>query len=209
MTAYCNPGDKPKVYVQFNGQSQQIYEPNVSPIDVSSEDFNVDGTNYSETGYGLTFYSPNNGVGISVIARNYQLRNVSEHNSTIDIQLCGQDAMKAGYADCDPSTLTSDNSLHCPDIKKNTLKTKIHIKKSGETVDIFTVTGDHPGTYKVACGNCPDGYCECPSQGYPGYCCLDCDAVARQLHSITQKLKAKNDDRYLQQPSGGNIGTTV
>ena len=191
--SYCNLGEKPKVYVEFNGQNKQTYEPNASPIDVSTEDYYSDSTNYSDTGYKITFFSPNNGTHLSAIARDFRIVDHGGNVFSIDIQLCGKDSFTVGYAEIAPSTLAIDTSITCGDSKPRTKKTKIHIKKAGEATDIFTVVGDYPGTFQVACNaRCPDGFCECPSPGYPGYCCLDCASTASNIRTITNELRAKN-----------------
>ncbi|MEH1906649.1 hypothetical protein [Nostoc sp.] len=48
-------------------------------------------------------------------------------------------------------------------------------------------------SYKVSCGDdCPEGFCKCHSDSYPGYCCLDCLATAASIRSITNELRSKN-----------------
>ncbi|MCC5626855.1 hypothetical protein LC613_01070 [Nostoc sphaeroides CHAB 2801] len=47
--------------------------------------------------------------------------------------------------------------------------------------------------YQVACDErCPEGFCECPSSTYPGYCCLDCAFAAASIRAITNELRGKN-----------------
>ena len=59
---------------------------------------------------------------------------------------------------------------------------------------IFKDVGKAPITYKVDCirERCPEGYCECKIDNYPGYCCLDCAATAASIRAITNDLKGKN-----------------
>lgn len=46
-----------------------------------------------------------------------------------------------------------------------------------------------PGDYQVGCGDdCPPGTCKCPTDSYPGYCCLDCKAVAARLNNMSERL---------------------
>ena len=51
-----------------------------------------------------------------------------------------------------------------------------------------------PITYKVDCirVRCPEGYCECKSDDYPGYCCLNCADTTAKLHELTQQVKGIN-----------------
>lgn len=51
---------------------------------------------------------------------------------------------------------------------------------SGGTV--YTKTDECPINYKVRCGdNCAEGEIRCQSNQYPGYCCIDCGDLARNL----------------------------
>jgi hypothetical protein len=60
----------------------------------------------------------------------------------------------------------------------------------------FVKQGECPIKYTVACDDgCPEGFCKCSSPEYPGYCCLDCNATANEIRSITQSLKAHNNGR--------------
>lgn len=43
---------------------------------------------------------------------------------------------------------------------------------------------------KIGCDDgCPPGYLKCESDDYPGYCCIDCEGVARQLNNIREQLR--------------------
>lgn len=64
------------------------------------------------------------------------------------------------------------------------------------TLTIIDTTGkiyekqfDKPPIYKVACDDeCPLGHLRCPSNKYPGYCCIPCAAIADQINSIRARL---------------------
>ncbi|MGF1934542.1 MAG: hypothetical protein RM347_009080 [Nostoc sp. ChiQUE02] len=59
---------------------------------------------------------------------------------------------------------------------------------------IFKDSGECPLTFEVKCikEHCPEGFCECKSDGYPGYCCNDCNNTLRQLHAITNQMRSLN-----------------
>lgn len=72
-----------------------------------------------------------------------------------------------------------------------TAKHRIHITGTG--VDFYDYVAGDDGNYKVSCGDgCPEGFCKCPSPEYPGYCCLDCSAIAGSIHAITNELRGRN-----------------
>ena len=177
MTLYCKLGDKPKVYFSFKNSPEQIYESEISPIEVSVENFSIFGENYSPTGYQVSFYSPNNGIDLSRIVRAYTITDSGSGNAmtnrySFDEIRCDGTSFK-GVANIDPSTLRIDTNFTCPTISHNTLKSRLHIKKPSELIDIFTAEGDYPCTFNVACVDCPDGYCKIDCETYPGYCCIN------------------------------------
>lgn len=59
---------------------------------------------------------------------------------------------------------------------------------------IFKDKGQCPITYEVKCikQHCPEGFCECKTDGYPGYCCNDCKDTASKIHAITEQLRGMN-----------------
>lgn len=59
---------------------------------------------------------------------------------------------------------------------------------------IFKDVGKAPVTFKVECirEKCPEGYCECKSSEYPGYCCLNCSSTAAKLHALTEQVRGIN-----------------
>jgi hypothetical protein len=49
-------------------------------------------------------------------------------------------------------------------------------------------------SFTVSCGDdCPEGFCKCEIPEYPGYCCLDCSQIAKNIRDITNDLKSKNN----------------
>jgi hypothetical protein len=64
------------------------------------------------------------------------------------------------------------------------------------SVEVFDQTGfirkqfgDCPITYKFACGDeCPDGHIKCEYPGYPGYCCIPCQATASKIRNLAAKV---------------------
>lgn len=76
-------------------------------------------------------------------------------------------------------------------LKGNTDKCTIQIIDS--VGRIFSKIGECPIEYTVSCDDdCPEGFCKCEIAEYPGYCCLDCNSIARSIRDITNDLRAKN-----------------
>ena len=173
--SYCNIGDKPKVYYKFGTATQQIYESPVSPVDVTIENFSTNTSNYSPVGYQLSGNSTNSGVPFSVVVRDYQIVDLgagATYRYALNVQRC-QDSGLINYTNVDPASITINPAITCGASIANTMKSRLHIKKAGQSTDIFTDEGDYPCTFNVACIDCPDGTCRCDCDSYPGYCCLD------------------------------------
>jgi len=52
--------------------------------------------------------------------------------------------------------------------------------------------GGQQCSYQVSCSGCPPGYLKCTSTDYPGYCCLPCEEIEKQLQSaidLTTSMK--------------------
>lgn len=63
--------------------------------------------------------------------------------------------------------------------------------KNGATV--FSKTVPSKPSYTVGCGEeCPPGFCKCPTDNYPGYCCNDCSATKASIQNILSDLRSKN-----------------
>lgn len=186
--SYCNLGDKPKVYFKFGSGSEQNCILPISPIDVSMEDYSEKNTaNYSPLGYQISFYSPNNSRGYNLIVRDWKIE-----DNNIFIRTCNASDLTI-FATVDPTSLIINTAITCGGEIPDILKSRLHIKKAGVANDIFTATGDYPGSFHVTCGDCPEGFCKCIIPEYPGYCCLDCNAAAASIRSITNELKGKNN----------------
>lgn len=194
--SYCLAGEKPKVYYKFGVNPYSIYQPNIAPIDVSMEDYSVNGANYSETGYTLTVYSTNNFQTFSYVVRNYQVVDkgaayIFAERYELLVQTCASDSLVSLF-NIDPSTIVISGATTCPTIKPDKRKAKLHVKKAGETADIFSIEGDYPGSFKVACEGCPEGTIKCECDSYPGYCCVSCSELKTNIAGITATVKTIN-----------------
>lgn len=196
MTTYCNIGDNPKVYFKFNGESEQIYQSKASPIDVSLENYSIYGENYSENGYTISIYSTNNFGTFSYVVRNYNIVDrgdgyPSDQRYELFIQTCASDSLSSVFL-VNPSTLVISPSPACPAKKPDVKKSRLHIKKVGTSTDIFTAEGNYPATFRVACGDCPEGFCRCECDSYPGYCCIDAKLLTGELKGLKNIVQGLN-----------------
>jgi|GEM_PF-6174673 len=187
--SYCNIGDKPKVYFHFGTSSEQTYESRESPINVTTENFSTHTSNYNPMGYGLSGSSTNSGSGFTLEVRDYQI--VDQGSSTpsdtryiLYVQRC-QDSGLISYTNVDPTSIVINTAITCGASIAETKKSRLHIKKAGESTDIFTADGDYPCTFKIACIDCPDGTCKIDCETYPGYCCLDESLILGLINQLS------------------------
>lgn len=192
--SYCQAGDNPKVNFKFKGQSEQTYISKYSPINVETEEYSVNGANYSPTGYRIYAYSRNNSAFFSVTARNHEVIYQGEgfFSHLLRVQGCNQDRMY-DFQYIAPETLQIFNDATCPVSIPDVRKAKLKIKNAVNNVLIFQAEGLAPLNFNVACRDCPPGQCRCESRNYPGYCCVDCKELAKEVNTITQMVKRVNN----------------
>ncbi|MEH1907444.1 hypothetical protein [Nostoc sp.] len=93
--------------------------------------------------------------------------------------------------------VTVSNQEH---IFKNT---PIKISCKGTTLKIEDNSGGarnvevpNCNSFKVSCNDdCPEGFCKCHSDSYPGYCCNDCSSTSASLQNISNQLKRLKNGR--------------
>ncbi|MEH1849286.1 MAG: hypothetical protein V7L25_31030 [Nostoc sp.] len=220
--SFCKPGDKPKVMYSFSGSGEKVFMPNTSPIDVATSV--TDNSDIQGATYAWNFSTslnprttlndmPFRAKGILHDFKVGAIQSTDTYNGrTIASWYCSfKDGdnneilgSAIGYYPSDTPTLVK---ILIPGDYTPEQNCKIEVKNAQGTV-LFSDTGKCPCKYQVACGRCPEGQCECPSPGYPGYCCLDCDAIAKEIHSITQSLKEREHGGYMRESGSGISGTT-
>ncbi|MBH8575457.1 hypothetical protein I8752_21080 [Nostocaceae cyanobacterium CENA369] len=169
--SYCNPSDKPKVLFKFGTGQEQKYESNVSPIDVVTEQASTSGFTYTYTDPNLPGTRTATGTSYST--------------SFLDYCEQGQTAIKIfnGTEQVFYSCFLPGSLQAVP------LASKCKLNVTHNEKVIFTIEGDCPIRYKVACGDCPEGYCKCKQNKYPGYCCLPCGETKEKINNLTSKVK--------------------
>jgi hypothetical protein len=185
---FCSNGDKPKVLYSFNGD-KKIFLPNVSPIDVETGKESVGAySGYNAKGFTLVMVD---GSRMPVI--NFRL---VQNNRYIQYWSCGNNDWDNRQANGTypvaydiPNIERIDYSRGCPPPYP---PEKCYLRVLSGGKQIFKDWGDCPVEFDVVCGDkCPPGHCKCPSPNYPGYCCLPCAQVARELASITAIARSK------------------
>ncbi|MEH2146252.1 hypothetical protein [Nostoc sp.] len=205
MVSYCKNGDTPKVIYKFKNVEKHIFTSNVSPIDVTVspvDNPDLDGEryawNFSTTLNPRTTLDqmPFRAIGKLTHFKVERLYDTSTFgNVQIGEWICsfvdGNGVTVTGRATgYYPNDLPVLTKILIPGDIPLDIVYRIDVKDSSGHL-LFTDSGKAPCDYDVACGNCPEGFCECPSPGYPGYCCLDCHEVAANIRSITNDLRSK------------------
>lgn len=194
MANYCNEGQEPTVIYQFKDGGKKEYKSKVSPIEVSVKEAPIQGTeNYNFEGFEISFDIPFN-PSVRIVVRDYMLFTYPDPNNPSIIY----DVIK--FISCDatefdeqdlagigvyPETIVINPNIKCPNPAEN--KCTIEVKHEGQI--IFKDQGNCPCSFKVKCGNCDEGFIECPHPGYPGYCCIDCKGSAAKINSLAQMVE--------------------
>lgn len=190
--SYCETGDKPVIFYKFGNGNEKRYQFDFAPIDIITRNQPIGTTsNFNGDGYQISFFSPNNGINLSFIVKDYYLNYASTYNGHPALMFlgCESTGFTAG-PNVDVSSITKNYTIKCltPDVGAN----EYLIEISYNNLQIFQDKGDAPVTFDVQCGKCPQGFCEYKIPKYPGYCCLDCAYTAASIRFITNVLRSKN-----------------
>jgi hypothetical protein len=195
---YCNPNDDVTLYYSFSGDTQKRVMKFKGTIDVQTGIGSTSWTktsNYSTQGYRLTFHSTidDQGPSASRIVLDYSFTATGTNNPPyyINLLLCPDaNPRRVTYKAVD-TNVTIDTNSHCTTSDIGTCS--IRVLQSGSVV--FSDSGKCPVEYNVGCNGCPPGFCKCHSDSYPGYCCLDCEAIGARIDHITAMAKEKGNGR--------------
>jgi hypothetical protein len=184
MPTYCKEGDEPIIKYRFQGDTKdRIHKSRIAPIDVTTKNTPIEGTeNYSNDGFQITFYSPNNRSDITIIVRDYRI--VDKGYTSLNFIYCGETKFR-GDIYGEPSSIRINTSIKCP--PPNSDRCSIEIAHKG--IILFRDQGKCPVTFSVQCSKCPDGQHECKSNIYPYYCCTSCADTARKINNIANKMR--------------------
>jgi hypothetical protein len=63
---------------------------------------------------------------------------------------------------------------------------RLIVTKDG--LEVYRDEGQSLKWYKVSCDDeCPPGHHKCPSNKYPGYCCLNCAEIAARINNLANR----------------------
>lgn len=210
MLRYCGKKDKVRVNYQFKGRGKKTWTANSGPVDVS--------ITYVPTVWGKNFSFTFDGMQITTYDFTCDApSNVPrDAGSNLEIWLisCGFDdwgsvgSYSTGYGivvgyngppikigsglsvsgnvvNVYKTACYASVSLEWRLVQKDNCKITIKNDNGG----VFEEKGPCPCTYNVSCGNeCPPGQTKVDQPGYPGYCCIDCKALAAQMQSINAQV---------------------
>ncbi|MBW4642924.1 MAG: hypothetical protein KME23_08000 [Goleter apudmare HA4340-LM2] len=186
----CNSGDKPEITYQFGSKPERKYKSEFSPIEVVTKSVPVPGSgNYSNVGYTITFASSQCSGPCVFDVHDYKIVSYEGQPAVLP-WFCGENnfrpSIQVTVLNTPNQTITRNNNSPC--LVGKLERCSIQILHNGSV--IFQDQGDCPVSYSVKCGNCPEGTEEIKTNIYPGYCCLDCAAVANEIKAITSIVKA-------------------
>lgn len=194
---YCNKDDRPIIKYKFGTGGQRYFKSNVSPINIITKSSPIPNTDsYNNEGYQISFYSPNNFRTLEYILLDYKLKTLPDglgygiNDREILMIQCGESAFPETGPVCDINTIVKNQNIKCPTATENRCSIQIFNIENGL---IFQDQGDCPVDFEVQCGNCPDGYIECQTSTYPGYCCISCDEVKNEIIAIKNTIKNLNN----------------
>ena len=213
---YCKLGEHVRVSYKFANEDEKAYETDKSPVEVSIKNVPTFQTkNFKAGGFTVNFNSPNNFYGgVTLIVRDfyYQPEQIQydyglPHTASFGYPGIDQHGIvfrpcenqPANYPDlpygfvlgpvADLNTLKIDLTRGCNklvEVEKD--KCLLEVRSTLSKEILFSVAGDCPCEYKVACGNnCPNGYLKCESSSYPGYCCISCNQIKSKVNILIAK----------------------
>lgn len=190
---YCKSGDKPRVEYTFNGKNKRIFQSQLAPINITTEQItkNDIGAGFNAEGY--TIITADGG---RITVHNYRTQ---KNNTEIQFWSCGNTdwdnrqpdgSLPIWYPLTSP-IVSIDYSKKCPvPIKPSEYECVLKISYEGN--QIYSDSGDCPLNFVVACGNCPNGYIECKTDAYPGYCCIPCNEIRNGIAAATSAIRGIN-----------------
>ena len=191
--SYCTSEDTSALlsYFDGDGNKKQVIFKSGFPLDVdinsiNKERFKFDGTRK------LVHFAPGD---ITSVSCNGTFRQISNNPATelpctyiIDLSSVIGTKLESEF-----DSVYSDNSGDMEFIVSYIATDDIIRVFSGSTL-IFKDVVKKPASYKLQCirEKCPEGYCECKSDSYPGFCCNNCADTAKQLRDISNSVRGIN-----------------
>jgi hypothetical protein len=190
---YCTIDDTGALltYIDGNNMKRQAAFSGNCPIDIMVNDINKEAFSFAGDKL-LNHLSPGDIINVSCTGTFRQIGNnpsselpctyIIENATIVGNQLRSE--FDSNYSDN-----TGDMEFF---IDYRSVDNIIRVYSSGNL--IFKDIQKSPISYRVDCikQHCPDGFCECKQDAYPGYCCVDCRDTANKIHGMTEQLRGMN-----------------
>ena len=195
---YCVEGSSPIVKYKFGTGGYKQFKSEVSPIEVTIQSFPIPNTdNYNGEGFKVSFRVANDpNRTIELFLLDYKFEDLPPglgyppDAKNMRFMECGDKEFNPGAIGCLTSTLQINYSIKCPTPSNSRCAIQVFNLNKGL---VFQDQGDCPVDFEVQCGNCPDGFIECQTSTYPGYCCLSCSEVKGEIIAIKNTVKSLNN----------------
>ncbi|MEH2189386.1 MAG: hypothetical protein V7K64_24970 [Nostoc sp.] len=193
MSSYCSTEDTAALLTYIDGENitKQVNFKNVCPIDVTVSDIDKESF-FFDGGRPLNHFAPGEIVSVTCTGTFRQIGN----NPSTELPctyILSTAVITGNRLQSEFDSTYSDNTGDMTfKVDYKSTENIIRVTHDGEL--IFKDVAVAPITFKVDCirVRCPEGYCECKTDTYPGYCCSDCADTASQIHSMTTQLRSIN-----------------
>ncbi|QKQ76344.1 hypothetical protein [Nostoc sp. TCL240-02] len=191
--SYCTLEDTSALltYIDGEGVTEKITFKNACPIDVTVSDIDKETFRF-DGGRPLNHFAPGEIVGVSCTGTFRQIGNnpATELPCTYILSTA---VITGNRLQSEFDSTYSDNTGDMT-FKVDYKSTQNIIRVFSNSELIYKDVRPAPITFKVQCirVRCPEGYCECKTDTYPGYCCNDCEKTASELRGLTKQVRLHN-----------------
>lgn len=182
---YCEINNKPTLFYKFGNAAEKSIRLGNSPIDILTGQTVPSATsNYNPEGFGIRYANYFRWVETTV--RDYKIRQNPPgffYPYHLEYLPCHTNIWSSEQYY--PGSLTIQPERKCQTTAPNS-KCFIEVKNL-ESISIFKAEGDCPLSYRVQCGNCPEGSFECKCG-----CCLSCGSIRSEIAAMSSILRRIN-----------------
>jgi hypothetical protein len=191
--SYCATEDTATKVTYIDGDSitREVAFKNACPIDVTVS--NIDKESFFfDGGRPLNHFAPGEITGVSCTGT---FRQIGSNPSTeLPCTYILETAVITGNRLQSEFDSTYSDNTGDMTFKVDYKSTENIIRVFSNDVLIFKDIRKALITFEVDCirVRCPEGYCECKQDAYPGYCCNECADTTAKLHGLVQQVRGIN-----------------